>query len=56
MSINDLAIKIFADGTDVESMKALYADSRIKGFTTNPTRMRAAGVNDYQGFAKAAGR
>jgi len=53
MSINDLAIKIFADGADVESMKTLYADSRIKGFTTNPTLMRAAGVTDYQGFAKA---
>ena len=52
MNVNDLAVKIFADGADVESMKALYADSRIKGFTTNPTLMRAAGVSDYQAFAR----
>jgi transaldolase len=46
-----LKIKIFADGADLGTIKALYADPTIKGFTTNPTLMRAAGVTDYCAFA-----
>lgn len=48
---NDLKIKIFADGANLESIRALYAQSNIKGFTTNPTLMRQAGVQDYKAFA-----
>lgn len=51
-SPEDLTIKLFADGADLESMSALYADPRIKGFTTNPTLMRKAGIDDYEGFAR----
>lgn len=47
-----LRIKIFADGADLEAMLRLSADPRIKGFTTNPTLMRRAGVADYEGFAR----
>jgi transaldolase len=32
-------------------MKAMYANPAIKGFTTNPTLMRKAGVADYKAFA-----
>jgi transaldolase len=52
VSVGHLSIKIFADGANLESMKALYSDSRIRGFTTNPTLMKAAGVDDYEGFAR----
>jgi transaldolase len=45
-------VKIFADGADKANILRLYADSRIKGFTTNPTLMRKAGISDYEGFAK----
>jgi len=31
---------------------ALYANPLIKGFTTNPTLMRKAGVEDYEAFAR----
>jgi transaldolase len=48
---NDLKVKIFADGADIESIKKLYAQPNIKGFTTNPTLMRQAGIQDYKGFA-----
>ena len=48
---NDLKIKIFADGADIESIKTLYAQPNIKGFTTNPTLMRQAGIQDYKAFA-----
>jgi transaldolase len=45
-------VKIFADGANKADMLRLYADSRIQGFTTNPTLMRSAGVTDYMAFAK----
>jgi transaldolase len=48
----DLNIKIFADGADLERILALYANPLIKGFTTNPTLMRKAGISDYEAFAK----
>jgi transaldolase len=49
---SDLKIKIFADGADFESMMALYAEPHIKGFTTNPTLMRKAGITDYEAFGR----
>ncbi len=51
-SLNSLKIKIFADGADLQSMKALYANPIVKGFTTNPTLMKAAGITDYADFAR----
>jgi transaldolase len=50
-SMNDLRIKIFADGADEKGIAELNANPMIKGFTTNPTLMRAAGVSDYEAFA-----
>jgi len=50
-SVSDLRVQIFADGADKASMLDLYRQPHIKGFTTNPTLMRATGVTDYQGFA-----
>lgn len=51
-TVNDLKIKIFGDGAEKASMLELYAKPFIRGFTTNPTLMRKAGVTDYVGFAK----
>lgn len=50
--MNDLRIKIFADGADEKGIAELAANPLIKGFTTNPTLMRAAGVSDYEAFAR----
>ncbi len=50
-SVGDLRVQIFADGADKLSMLELHRQPYIKGFTTNPTLMRATGVADYQGFA-----
>ena len=44
--------KIFADGADLAAMTRLAADPQIHGFTTNPSLMRKAGVNDYERFAR----
>jgi transaldolase len=51
-SIDELSVKIFADGADKAGMLEMYAKPYIKGFTTNPTLMRKAGIADYRAFAK----
>jgi transaldolase len=50
-SLADLKVKIFADGADRTDMLDLHRNSLVKGFTTNPTLMRIAGITDYQAFA-----
>jgi transaldolase len=47
----DLSIKIFADGADLESMFNMYKQPIIKGLTTNPTLMNKAGIKNYKAFA-----
>lgn len=47
-------IKLFADGADMNGIIEASKDKMIKGFTTNPTLMRQAGVTDYASFAKSA--
>ena len=50
--LQELRVKIFADGADKATMLERYHDPLIKGFTTNPTLMRKAGISDYEGFAR----
>jgi transaldolase len=50
-SVDRLKVKIFADGADLKTMREAAANPLIKGFTTNPTLMRQAGVSDYKAFA-----
>ena len=50
--IKNLKVKLFADGADLAGMKEMAANPLIKGFTTNPTLMRKAGVGDYKAFAR----
>ena len=54
VKIEDLKIAIYADGANIEKMKQMSQLSYIKGFTTNPTLMKKAGVADYVSFAKEA--
>ncbi len=49
---SQLKIQIFADGAEKQGMLEMYRNPLIKGFTTNPTLMRKAGINDYRAFAK----
>ena len=42
---------IFLDGADLETMKAY--ESRVAGYTTNPSLMRKAGIDNYKSFAAA---
>jgi transaldolase len=50
--VEDLKVKIFADGADLQSMLKFAENPLIKGFTTNPSLMRSSGVTDYVSFAK----
>ena len=52
-SLQQLQVQIFADGADLAGALELYQNPLIHGFTTNPTLMRAAGVMDYELFARA---
>ena len=51
MKLTDLRTKIYADGAELSGMLAMYREPHIKGFTTNPTLMRKAGIGDYRAFA-----
>ena len=51
-SVDNLRVKIFADGADFDGIMKMYANPLIKGFTTNPTLMRKAGISDYEAFAR----
>ena len=49
--IDKLKVKLFADGADRAGMLEMYEKPYIRGFTTNPTLMKKAGISDYEGFA-----
>jgi transaldolase len=51
-TLDQLKTKMFADGADLAGMLEMYRNPLIKGFTTNPTLMRKAGIRDYRGFAR----
>ena len=51
-TLEQLTVKIFADGADLGGMIEMSRNPLIKGFTTNPTLMRKAGIRDYRGFAR----
>ena len=51
----NLNVEVFADGADIEEMKAAYKNKQVDGFT-NPSLMAKAGVTDYKAFAEEAVR
>jgi transaldolase len=44
--------RIFADGPDLADLDSLLLQPLIRGFTTNPTLLRKAGVSDYEAFGR----
>lgn len=50
--LKQLRIKLFADGADFDNIVALAANPIIRGFTTNPTLARNAGVRNYEEFGR----
>ena len=51
-TLDQLNVKIFADGADLDGILKLYRQPYIKGFTTNPTLMRKSGISDYERFSR----
>ncbi len=51
--LEQLPVKIYADGADPAGIVALYKEPFIRGLTTNPTLMRKVGISDYEAFAKS---
>ncbi len=51
LSIDNLKIKIFADGANLETMVTMAGLPYIKGLTTNPTHMRKAGITNFKKFS-----
>ena len=49
--LKSLKVKLFADGADLAGIQEMAANPMIRGFTTNPTLMRKAGIVDYKAFA-----
>jgi transaldolase len=54
ISLSSLTVKMFADSADLQTIREYARHPLIKGFTTNPTLMRRAGVTDYRAFAHDA--
>ena len=50
--VEELKVKIFADGADKTGMLEMYEKPFVKGLTTNPTLMKKAGISDYRAFCK----
>ena len=51
-ALENLKVKIYADGADRDGMLEMYAKPYIQGFTTNPTLMKKAGITEYKAFAQ----
>jgi transaldolase len=51
-TLDQLKVKIFADGADLNGILELYRNPHITGFTTNPTLMRKSGISDYEQFSR----
>jgi len=50
--VEDLKVKIFADGADKAGMLEMNAKPLIQGLTTNPTLMKKVGITHYRAFCK----
>ena len=50
--LSKLKTKLFTDGATLAVIAQHAQNPLIKGFTTNPTLMRKAGITDYESFAK----
>jgi transaldolase len=50
--LSDLKVKLFTDGADKAQIVDMARQSWIRGFTTNPSLLKKAGVSDYATYAR----
>jgi transaldolase len=48
--LDNLKVKIFADGANKKNMLEMYSKNFVKGLTTNPSLMKKEGVRNYKNF------
>jgi len=52
IKLADLKVKLFTDGADKAQIVEMARQPWIKGFTTNPSLLKKAGVRDYAAYAR----
>jgi len=50
--LSDLKVKLFTDGADKAQILDMAKQAWIRGFTTNPSLLKKAGVADYEAYAR----
>ena len=51
-ALADLKVKLYTDGAEKASIVEMAQKPWIRGFTTNPSLLKKAGVSDYAAYAK----
>src|SRR5947209_12394452 len=52
IKLSDLKVKLFTDGADKAQIVEMAKQPWIRGFTTNPSLLKKAGVRDYAAYAR----
>src|SRR3954452_12712558 len=52
IKLSDLKIKLYTDGADKAQIVEMAKQPWIRGFTTNPSLLKKAGVSDYEAYAR----
>src|SRR5438552_3539931 len=52
LRLSDLDVKLFTDGADKAQILDMAKQPWIKGFTTNPSLLKKAGVRDYVAYGR----
>jgi transaldolase len=52
LKLSDLKVKLFTDGADKAQILDMAKQPWIRGFTTNPSLLKKAGVSDYEAYAR----
>src|SRR5260221_11455400 len=50
--LSDLRVKLFTDGANKAQIVEMARQPWIRGFTTNPSLLKKAGVSDYAAYAR----
>lgn len=52
ITLKTLSVKLFTDGADKAQIVEMASKPWIAGFTTNPSLLKKAGVEDYEGYGR----
>ena len=52
IKLSNLTVKLFTDGADKAQIVEMARNPWIRGFTTNPSLLKKAGVSDYESYAR----